>query len=105
MLATREGDAEKIEDVEVAGVTLRRLTQKGESQLDWGFQGEYFLLTVGKQTSADLLARLDKAGSPPGWLDGTEKAGRIKRIGTVSYINASRTLGGNRAADSRSKSP
>jgi hypothetical protein len=86
VLATREGGLEKIEKVEVAGGSLHRLTLK-EVQLDWGAHGEYFVLTVGKQTSADLLARLDKPGSPPAWLTALKKQAGIKRVGTVGYLN------------------
>ena len=86
-LATRKGNAGKIEDVQVAGVALRRLAV-GESQLDWGSQGEYFLLTVGKQTSVDLLARIAKPGSPPDWLTALKKQAAIQRVATIAYLNA-----------------
>jgi hypothetical protein len=86
VLATRQGGVEKIADAQVAGVTLHRLSQK-DLQLDWGFQGNNFLLTFGKQTSADLLARIEKAGPPPEWLVALKKQAAIKRVGTVAYIN------------------
>jgi type II secretory pathway pseudopilin PulG len=87
-LATRQGGVDKIDEVEVAGVSLHRLTQE-DAQFDWGVHGDYFLLTLGKQTSADLLARLDKSGSPPEWLATLKKQAAIERVGTVAYLNGS----------------
>ncbi|HEX4147296.1 MAG TPA: DUF1559 domain-containing protein [Pirellulales bacterium] len=85
-LATRQGGADQIEEVQVSGVPLHRLSQN-DVQLDWGAHGEYFLVAVGKQTSADLLARLDQSGPPPKWLTALKKQAAIERIGTIAYLN------------------
>ena len=85
-LATRKAGADKIEEVRVAGATLHRLATD-KVQLDWGFQGEYFLLALGKQTSADLLARMRQTGSPPDWLTALKKQAAIKRVGALAYFS------------------
>lgn len=65
-IANRLGRVE-MDDVKVSGAKLRRITE-GETVVDFGFRDTLFIITVGKETSADLLTRLDRSGAAPDWL-------------------------------------
>ncbi len=100
-IANRLGRVE-IDDVKVSGAKLRRITE-GETVVDFGFRDTLFIVTVGKETSADLLTRLDRTGAAPDWLTAMRAKAKIERVSNVFYFSGSAAQGGGRAAAHRTQ--
>lgn len=72
---------------------LRRMPiPDGEAPLvAWGFEGDYMMLAVGKDTAARLRTALT-GGKAPAWLTEAKSKLAPKRLSTFSYVNVAQAL-------------
>ena len=72
---------------------LRRLPlPEGEAALvAWGFEGEYLMIAVGKETAGRLRSALTN-GKAPAWLTDVKKRLALPRHSSLTYINTAALL-------------
>lgn len=73
---------------------LRRLPlpeAEGAPLVAWGFEGDYLMIAVGKETAGRLRSALN-TGKAPAWLTDVKKRIALPRHSSLSYVNVAAVL-------------
>ncbi len=78
-------------DVTIAGAAFKDLPLPGPiPPVQWGFQGDYFVLAVGQGTAERIVRNLAEPGEPPAWLKQVHGRMPVARPAMVQYVNLSK---------------
>jgi len=75
---------EEIRAVKVNGQTEYRVNVDGQPPVRWALRGEYLIITVGKQSPAAIVKRMD--GGEPTWLASIAKNLPVERRAVVMHL-------------------
>jgi hypothetical protein len=90
-MAAASGDPQPT-DVTIEKASLRQVKPPQGPTITWGFQGDYFLVTFGDTTAAEVLRRMAKPAATPQWLSAAEGLAGKSRVSTVGYFNVAAVL-------------